>query len=124
VRSIELEIRNPSGLHARPAALFVRTAGGQRARIRVRNLTRASDEVDARSLIAVLGLGVSRGHRISVSAEGEDEAAAIEAIRSAVDDGLGEPLDVPDTIGSGLEPGDGLGPAERTERRDMDPAGT
>lgn len=90
--SIELEIRNPSGLHARPAALFVRTAGAHRARIRVANLTRGGRDVDAKSLIGVLGLGISSGHRISVSADGEDESDAIEAIRRAVDDGLGEPL--------------------------------
>ena len=95
MRSIELEIRNPSGLHARPAALFVRTAGTQRARIRVRNVTRGSAEVDAKSLISVIGLGVSSGHRIEVTADGDDEEAALEAVRAAVEGGLGETL--PDT---------------------------
>lgn len=91
--SIELEIRNPSGLHARPAALFVRTAGAHRARIRIANLTRGGQDVDAKSLLGVLGLGISSGHRIAVSADGEDETVAIEAIRRAVEDGLGESLD-------------------------------
>jgi phosphotransferase system HPr (HPr) family protein len=93
VKSVELEIRNPSGLHARPAALFVRTAGAQKARIRVRNLTRESGEVDAKSLLSVLGLGVSSGHRIEVSAEGDDEESAIAAISGAVAAGLGETLE-------------------------------
>lgn len=92
MRSIELEIRNPSGLHARPAALFVRTAGAQRARIRVRNVTRGSAEVDAKSLISVLGLGVSSGHRIAVVVDGDDEESALEAVRAAVEAGLGETL--------------------------------
>lgn len=90
--SIELEIRNPSGLHARPAALFVRTAGAHRSRMRIKNLTRGGQDVDAKSLLGVLGLGISAGHRIAVSAEGEDETDAIEAIRRVVDDGLGESL--------------------------------
>lgn len=90
--SIELQIRNASGLHARPAALFVRTAGAQRARIRVRNLTRGTGDVDAKSLLGIMGLGVSRGHWIEVSAEGEDEVAGLEALRAAVESGLGEPV--------------------------------
>jgi phosphotransferase system HPr (HPr) family protein len=89
--SIELEVLNPSGLHARPAALFVRTAGGYRSRIRVRNVTRGTGDVDGKSIISVLTLGVSSGHRIAVSAEGEDEESAIDGIRAAVEGGLGEP---------------------------------
>ena len=54
--SIELEVLNPSGLHARPAALFVRTAGGYRSRIRVRNVTRGTGDVDGKSIISVLTL--------------------------------------------------------------------
>ncbi|HEX5147722.1 MAG TPA: HPr family phosphocarrier protein [Candidatus Limnocylindrales bacterium] len=92
MRSIELEIRNPSGLHARPAALFVRTAGALRSRVRVRNLTRDGADVDAKSLLSVLGLGVSHGHRIAIQAEGEDEEAAIAAMRDAIESGLGEPV--------------------------------
>jgi len=94
VRTVELEIRNPSGLHARPAAMFVRTAGAHRATIRVRNLSRGDKEADAKSLLGVLGLGVSRGHRIQVSADGEGEDAAIEALQTAIESGLGETLDV------------------------------
>ena len=90
MKSIELEVTNPSGLHARPAALFVRTAGSHRSRIGVRNVTRGTAEVDGKSIISVLGLGVSRGHRIAVSADGDDEDTAIEAIRDAVEGGLGE----------------------------------
>jgi phosphotransferase system HPr (HPr) family protein len=93
VKSIELEIRNPSGLHARPAAMFVRAAGAQRASIRVRNLTRGAKEADAKSLLGVLSLGVARGHRIEVTADGEGEEAAIEALRAAIEAGLGETLD-------------------------------
>lgn len=95
MRSIELEVRNASGLHARPATLFVRTVAAQRARIRVRNITRGTTDVDAKSLLGLMGLGVSFGHRIEVSADGEDEAGALEAVRVAVESGLGE------TVGEG-----------------------
>ena len=93
MKAIELEINNPSGLHARPAAMFVRTAGAQRATILVRNLDRDGSPANAKSLLSVLGLGVSRGHRISIQADGEDEEAAIVALRQAIESGLGEPLD-------------------------------
>jgi phosphotransferase system HPr (HPr) family protein len=90
LRSIELNVVNASGLHARPAALFVRTAGALQSRIRVSNLTRGTGPADAKSILSVLGLGVAGGHRISIEAEGEDEGAAIDALRSAVESGLGE----------------------------------
>ncbi|HET7676450.1 MAG TPA: HPr family phosphocarrier protein [Candidatus Limnocylindrales bacterium] len=88
--SVQLVVRNPSGLHARPAALFVRTAGAFRAAVQVRNLTRDGAAVDAKSILALMGTGVSAGHLIEVIADGPDEAEAIEAIREAVESGLGE----------------------------------
>lgn len=93
MRSADLTIENPSGLHARPAALFVRTAGGFQSVIRIRNVTRATAAVDAKSILAVLGIGVSRGHAVEVSAEGADEAEAIDTIRTLVESGIGETVE-------------------------------
>jgi PTS hybrid protein len=90
--SIELEIRNPSGLHARPAVTFVRAAAGSRSTIRVANLSRAGAEADARSILGVLGLGVGAGDRIRVTAEGEDAEATLAALAALVEGGLGESL--------------------------------
>ncbi|MGA2514619.1 MAG: HPr family phosphocarrier protein [Candidatus Limnocylindrales bacterium] len=86
----ELDVRNPSGLHARPAAQFVKTAAAFRSKVSIENLTRGSKPVNAKSLLSVLGCGVENGHRILVSAEGEDEEAAIEAVRKLADGGFGE----------------------------------
>jgi phosphotransferase system HPr (HPr) family protein len=91
--SARLTIRNPSGLHARPAANFVRTAGRFRSAIRVRTTAADREPVDAKSILAVLTLGVSQGMEVEISADGEDEAQAIEAIREAVEAGLGETLE-------------------------------
>jgi phosphotransferase system HPr (HPr) family protein len=88
--SLEVQVQNPSGLHARPAALFVRAACAFRSDIRVTNLTTGSSSVTAKSIIGVLGLGVQRGHRIQLSCDGEDEGLAADTLRSLVDDGLGE----------------------------------
>ena len=88
--SARLVVRNPSGLHARPAALFVRTAGQFGAKVSVSNPAAGKGPVDAKSILSVLTLGVSSGTEIEVSAEGDDADAAITAIREAVESGLGE----------------------------------
>jgi len=87
---LELQVLNPSGLHARPAAAFVRAACTFQSDIRVANLTTGSDPVTAKSIIGVLGLGVQRGHRISLLVDGADEGSAVEALRALVEAGLGE----------------------------------
>lgn len=92
--SIVLEVRNRSGLHARPAALFVRTAGQFSSVVQVANLTRDPDKLaSARSLLAVLGLGVAHGTMIRIIADGDDADEALAALRALVEGGVGEPLE-------------------------------
>lgn len=93
MQAIELEIRNPSGLHARPAALFVRAAAASRSVVRVANLDREGAEANAKSILAVLGLGVSKGHRIRITADGDDAAETLETLQRAVSEGLGETVE-------------------------------
>jgi phosphotransferase system HPr (HPr) family protein len=84
-------IRNPSGLHARPASLFVRTAAGFDADVNVTNVDGdPARAVDGKSILAVLSLGVSCGHRIRINVDGIDERAAMAAIEHVVLSGLGE----------------------------------
>ena len=90
MRTIELEVCNASGLHARPAAIFVRAATGFRSRLRVRNLLTGAPAVDAKSILGVLGLGVGCSGRIEVTAEGEDEQEALATLQDLVANGLGE----------------------------------
>ena len=89
--TIDLVVHNPSGLHARPATLFVETAASYQSRITVENLDRGSPPVDAKSILFLLTIGVLRGHRIRVAAEGPDADAALEALATVVREGLGEP---------------------------------
>src|SRR3972149_6879314 len=77
MQSRELILRNPSGLHARPAALFVEVASRFGARITVENLDRGSRTVDAKSILLLLTAGVQRGHRIRIAAAGPAEAEAL-----------------------------------------------
>lgn len=88
-----LQIRNPSGLHARPAAAFVRAAAAFASDIRITNHDRGDRSASAKSVIGVMGLGVSRGHRVTIRAEGDDAAAAVDALTALVAAGIGEGVD-------------------------------
>ena len=85
-------VQNPLGLHARPAARFVRTAGEQDARVDVANVTTGRGPVDAASLNALTTLGVVQGHEIHVRAWGPGAEAAVEAIEALAADNFGDPL--------------------------------
>ena len=92
MQTVELTLRNASGLHARPAALFIQAAAKFASKITVENLDRATQPVDAKSILMVLTIGVGRGQRVRVTADGPDEAEAIATLESAIRAGLGEPV--------------------------------
>jgi phosphocarrier protein FPr len=78
--TLRLEIRNPLGLHARPAARFVQTAGAFDANVQVMNLTSGRGPAGGRSLNGLATLGIRQGHEILVSAHGPQAAAALDAL--------------------------------------------
>jgi phosphocarrier protein HPr len=80
----DFTLNNDQGLHARPADLFVRTANKFKCDIQVSNLSTGSNDVNAKSILRILSLGVYSGHTIRVSAEGEDESQAIEELKKLV----------------------------------------
>ncbi|WP_260261886.1 fused PTS fructose transporter subunit IIA/HPr protein [Vibrio intestinalis] len=83
-------IKNAHGLHARPGAMLVACAKKFDAAIAVRNLDTDSQQVNAKSLMKVIALGVKHGHKLEFSADGHDAQAALEAIGQAIQSGLGE----------------------------------
>jgi phosphotransferase system HPr (HPr) family protein len=86
-------VRNPSGLHARPAATFVKAAAGFGSDIRVTNLTRDGDRsASAKSILGVMQLAVSQGHELRIEATGADAEQAVTELASLVASGLGETL--------------------------------
>ena len=96
-------IRNEHGLHARPSANLVNEVKKFTSKITVQNLTHESEVVSAKSLMKIVALGVTQGHRLRFVAEGEDAKQAIEALGKVIADGLGEnvsavPPSEPDTI--------------------------
>src|SRR6266566_650220 len=78
---VQLTLANPTGLHARPASLFVQTAARYQASIRASG---HGKETDATSIIGVLSLGLRQGDTMTIRASGNDAEAAIAALSELV----------------------------------------
>ncbi len=80
-------IVNQLGLHARAAARFVHLAARFASRIRV---ARQGREMDGKSIMGLLLLAAAQGTAVTISADGSDEQAALEALIHLVSEGFGE----------------------------------
>jgi phosphocarrier protein HPr len=104
---------NELGLHARAAARFVHLATRFESQIRV---ARSSKVMDGKSIMGILLLAAARGTAITISAQGADEDAAVDALVQLVESGFGEPST---SLGPG--PSTSLGAGSSTP---VDPQGT
>lgn len=75
-------IKNRVGLHARPSSLFVREAGTFESEI---TITHGDEAVDGKSILGILALGAGCGEEITLSADGPDEAEAIDTLIAVLD---------------------------------------
>jgi phosphotransferase system HPr (HPr) family protein len=89
--SSEIVVRHKVGLHARPAAQFVKTAARFKSSITVENLSRGTSPANAKSILSVLSAAVQMDDRIRLSAEGADESTAVAALRELIESNFGEP---------------------------------
>ena len=80
--SRNVTIQNSVGLHARPATFFVQKANSFKASIWVE---KEDCRVNAKSLLGILSLGITRGTSITLIADGEDEAAAVAGLAELID---------------------------------------
>lgn len=78
---------NKTGLHARPAALFVQKANQFQSAI---NIACNGKEINAKSIIGVLSLGAGKGSKITIRASGEDAEAAVAELVSMIENQLPE----------------------------------
>lgn len=83
-------VNHEVGLHARPAAQFVKTAQSFDAAITVTNVTKGSDAVDAKSILRVLTLAVVQGNEVKITADGEDEENALSTLLELIESNFGE----------------------------------
>lgn len=82
-----VQILNESGLHARPAAIFVKTASGFKSEIEieVREI-----RLNAKSIMNVLSLGAKKGEEIKIIANGPDEEEAVQGLVDLIKSKFGE----------------------------------
>ncbi len=84
-------LKNASGLHARPASEFVACAKQFTSNIFIRNADKpGAVPTNAKSIVRVLAEGIPVNTRIEISAEGEDENAAVDKLVELIETGLGE----------------------------------
>ncbi|UEM01465.1 phosphoenolpyruvate--protein phosphotransferase [Skermanella rosea] len=84
---VDVEVTGGTGLHARPASVFVSLAKQFNSDIRV---SHAGKTANGKSMVSMLRLGVERGGIISITADGPDAAKALQTLQEAVETGLGE----------------------------------
>lgn len=94
VPALALTVKNKMGLHARPAAHFVKVASRYQAEIRV---TKDSKTANGKSINQVATLGVRQGEQITVTAAGADASAALAALKTLAENNFGE-MDEPEML--------------------------
>lgn len=82
-------VKNRTGLHARPASDFIAAAGKFKSKITIKRVGE-EDEANAKSIVMLLSLGLGQGTEIEISARGEDEVDAVNALIDLVESGFGE----------------------------------
>ena len=85
--SKEVTLQNQVGLHARPATFFIQKANEFKSSIWVEKEER---KVNAKSLLGILSLGITRGTAITVIADGLDEIDAVDALVELIDTNFSE----------------------------------
>lgn len=85
--SRSITIKNSLGLHARPATFFIQKANSYKCSIWVE---KEDSRVNAKSLLGILSLGISKDTTVTVIADGADEEAAVNGLAELVESGFAE----------------------------------
>ena len=83
----EVTVLNATGLHARPASMFVQTAGKFKSKIFV---IKEGNAINAKSIMGIMAGGISQGTTIEIQTEGDDENDAVDALVQLINDKFGE----------------------------------
>lgn len=84
---LEIIITNKTGLHARPAAQFVQTAAKFACKVTVLGNNK---QTDGKSILGIMGMGVTQDAKLILRAEGEDEKECIIALKELIECNFGE----------------------------------
>ena len=85
--SQKVAIKNPTGLHLRPAGILCKEAMQYKSLI---TFTFRESTANAKSVLSVLGACVKSGDEIEIKCDGDDEAEALKSLVAAIESGLGE----------------------------------
>ena len=77
MKSFSYTVKDELGIHARPAGLLVKLAGGFQSKI---TISKDGKEADAKSIMKLMGLSATKGSSITVQIEGPDENDAAKAV--------------------------------------------
>lgn len=80
-------LRNETGLHARPASQFISEASKYKSKVMV---VKDGKEYNGKSIMGIMSMGAYKDDKITITAEGEDEVQAVEALKKLVESGFGE----------------------------------
>lgn len=77
MKSFTYTIQDELGIHARPAGMLAKAAAACKSVVTIDNGTK---KADAKRLMAIMRMGVKKGHTVTVTVEGEDEDTAVAAM--------------------------------------------
>ena len=80
-------IENKTGIHVRPASVFVQKASSFKSKVQ---LKAKGKTVDAKSILMIMSMGLVKGTEITIVADGPDEAEAVKTLKDLVDAKFGE----------------------------------
>jgi phosphotransferase system HPr (HPr) family protein len=83
----KVTIKNKTGIHARPASIFVKAAAGFKSEI---TINKGTSKASAKSLINILALGLAKGSELEITASGEDEKEAVNTLVDLINSKFGE----------------------------------
>jgi len=84
-------VTNPTGLHARPASIFITEAKRYKSSLTIRNISdKEGNTVNAKSIVHLLTLAAGPGNEVEITATGEDEVQAVEGLVTLIRSGFGE----------------------------------
>ena len=82
-----MTIENKTGIHARPASIFVQTATKFKSKVQIKAKGKS---IDAKSILMIMSMGLVKGTEITITADGPDEAEAVKALQDLVESKFGE----------------------------------
>lgn len=90
MKTVQVKVSNKNGIHLRLAGELVKNSSRFKSHIIIR---KDSEEINAKSILSVAGLGAEYGSELLITADGEDEEQAVDSLRELFESGFSEGKD-------------------------------